>query len=61
VLVVQSLPFAATVGLAALDGSRINDFAFWRGVEARLMALLPQRGAVAKAPVAADERIETTP
>jgi exo-beta-1,3-glucanase (GH17 family)/cellulose synthase/poly-beta-1,6-N-acetylglucosamine synthase-like glycosyltransferase len=61
VLVVQSLPFAATVALAALDGSRINDFAFWRGIEARLAALLPHRGAVAKAPVAADERIETTP
>ena len=31
VLVVQTLPFLASVGLAALEGSRVNDFAFWRG------------------------------
>jgi exo-beta-1,3-glucanase (GH17 family)/cellulose synthase/poly-beta-1,6-N-acetylglucosamine synthase-like glycosyltransferase len=30
VLVVQSLPFLAAVGMAALDGSRFNEFAYWR-------------------------------
>jgi exo-beta-1,3-glucanase (GH17 family)/cellulose synthase/poly-beta-1,6-N-acetylglucosamine synthase-like glycosyltransferase len=61
VLVVQSLPFLASVGLAALDGSRANNFAFWRGLEGRLAALLSYRGAIAKAPAAAptDKRVET--
>jgi hypothetical protein len=36
VLVVQSLPFLAAVALAVLEGTRANDFGFWRGLEARL-------------------------
>jgi exo-beta-1,3-glucanase (GH17 family)/cellulose synthase/poly-beta-1,6-N-acetylglucosamine synthase-like glycosyltransferase len=36
VLVVQSLPFLAAVGMATLEGSRFNEFAFWRGVEAKI-------------------------
>ena len=66
VLVVQSLPFLASVALAALDGSRVNDFAFWRGLEARLLARLPGRAAasatinvIADAPAPADKRVET--
>jgi exo-beta-1,3-glucanase (GH17 family)/cellulose synthase/poly-beta-1,6-N-acetylglucosamine synthase-like glycosyltransferase len=31
VLAVQSLPFLAAVGMAALDGSRFNELAYWRG------------------------------
>jgi cellulose synthase/poly-beta-1,6-N-acetylglucosamine synthase-like glycosyltransferase len=30
VLAVQSLPFLAAVAMAALDGSRFNEFAYWR-------------------------------
>ena len=33
-LAIQSLPFLASVGLAVLEGSRVNDFAFWNGLEA---------------------------
>jgi len=36
VLVVQSLPFLAAVALAAIEGTRFNDFAYWRGIEAKL-------------------------
>ena len=64
VLAVQSLPFLASVALATLEGTRANDFAFWRGIEARFAELLTRRpAAVAKAPapapIAADERVET--
>ena len=36
VLVVQSLPFLAAVALALLEGSRFNEFAYWRSVEAKV-------------------------
>ena len=48
VLVVQSLPFLAAVALAALEGSRVNDFAFWRGLEAQ--ARRPDAGARPRPP-----------
>ena len=37
VLVVQSLPFLAAVAIAALEGTRFNEFAYWRSIEARLV------------------------
>jgi len=63
-LTVQSLPFLASVALAALEGSRVNDFACWRRLEARLGELVTRRPAVvAKAPApaavpAADKQAE---
>jgi exo-beta-1,3-glucanase (GH17 family)/cellulose synthase/poly-beta-1,6-N-acetylglucosamine synthase-like glycosyltransferase len=46
VLLVQSLPFLAAVGIAAIEGTRFNSFAYWRGIEARIESkaadLLPQ-------------------
>ncbi len=42
-LAVQSLPFLASAGLAVLEGSRANDFAFWNGLEARLSQRFSQR------------------
>jgi exo-beta-1,3-glucanase (GH17 family)/cellulose synthase/poly-beta-1,6-N-acetylglucosamine synthase-like glycosyltransferase len=50
VLVVQSLPFLAAVAIGALEASRVNEFAYWRSVEAKVAAQLPQPAAVAKAP-----------
>ena len=41
VLVVQSLPFIAAVGLAVIERTRLNDFAYWRSLEARAGELLP--------------------
>jgi exo-beta-1,3-glucanase (GH17 family)/cellulose synthase/poly-beta-1,6-N-acetylglucosamine synthase-like glycosyltransferase len=58
VLVVQSLPFLASVGLAAIEGTRVNDLVLWRGLEAKLFGLWARRQAVAKAPVA-EKRVET--
>jgi hypothetical protein len=65
VLVVQSLPFLAAIVLAAIEGTRFNNFAYWRGIEARVAAgiaakiettigtkaadLLPQREAMSNA------------
>jgi exo-beta-1,3-glucanase (GH17 family)/cellulose synthase/poly-beta-1,6-N-acetylglucosamine synthase-like glycosyltransferase len=46
VLMVQSLPFLAAVALAGIEGTRLNSFAFWRDVEAKIAAkaavILPQ-------------------
>jgi exo-beta-1,3-glucanase (GH17 family)/cellulose synthase/poly-beta-1,6-N-acetylglucosamine synthase-like glycosyltransferase len=47
VLVIQSIPFLSAVTIAMLEGSRLNDFAYWRSLEARLQMLLG-RPAVAK-------------
>jgi exo-beta-1,3-glucanase (GH17 family)/cellulose synthase/poly-beta-1,6-N-acetylglucosamine synthase-like glycosyltransferase len=58
VLLVQSLPFLASVALAAIEGSRVDDLAVWRGMGARLAGLLPRRGSMAEAPVATDNRVE---
>jgi hypothetical protein len=60
VLVVQSLPFAAAVTLAAIEGTRFNSFVYWREREAKLAtvtakltvkaaALLPQRRSITEA------------
>jgi hypothetical protein len=49
VLVVQSLPFLSAVAIAALEGSRFNEFAYWRSVEAKVAETLPRPTAVAEA------------
>jgi len=61
VLIVQSLPFLSAVAIALLESSRLNDFAYWRSLEARLVELLPRRTVIAKAPAPADKRVETAP
>jgi exo-beta-1,3-glucanase (GH17 family)/cellulose synthase/poly-beta-1,6-N-acetylglucosamine synthase-like glycosyltransferase len=63
VLVVQSLPFLSAVTLALIEGSRFNSFAYWRGVEARVAAVLPQRRVITQVmseppKVPADNRVE---
>jgi exo-beta-1,3-glucanase (GH17 family)/cellulose synthase/poly-beta-1,6-N-acetylglucosamine synthase-like glycosyltransferase len=45
VLVVQSLPFLAAVAIAALEGSRFNEFAYWRGIEAKIATALSRPAA----------------
>ena len=49
VLVIQSLPFLAAVLIALLEGTRFNEFAYWRGVEAKVAVTLPQPAAAAAA------------
>jgi exo-beta-1,3-glucanase (GH17 family)/cellulose synthase/poly-beta-1,6-N-acetylglucosamine synthase-like glycosyltransferase len=41
VLAVQSLPFLSAVALAAIEGTRFNSFAYWRGIETIGGAKLP--------------------
>ena len=61
VLVVQSVPFLAAVAIAAVEGSRFNEFAYWRSVEAKVVETLPRPAVVSEAPaqLPADNRIET--
>jgi len=49
VLVIQSLPFIAAVGLALIERSRLNDFGYWRAIDARLAELLGRRAPIAQA------------
>jgi hypothetical protein len=59
VLLVQSLPFLAAVGIAAIEGTRFNSFAYWRSVEARFADLLPRSKTIAEAPkLPAENRVE---
>jgi exo-beta-1,3-glucanase (GH17 family)/cellulose synthase/poly-beta-1,6-N-acetylglucosamine synthase-like glycosyltransferase len=50
VLVVQSLPFLAAIGLATIEDTRFNSFAYWRGIEAKAAVLLPQQQVIAEPP-----------
>ncbi|MSO67517.1 MAG: glycosyltransferase [Pseudolabrys sp.] len=43
VLVVQSLPFIAAVGLAVIERTRLNDFAYWGTLNTRLAELVGRR------------------
>ena len=56
VLVVQSLPFIAAVGLAVIERTRLNDFAHWQALEARVGELFARRSvARMRAPAAKRE------
>jgi hypothetical protein len=64
VLVIQSLPFLAATLIAAFDGNRINDFAYWSELRERATTLATRRPALAKViaetPVApAEKQVET--
>ncbi len=41
VLIVQSLPFIAATALALVERTRLNEFAYWRSIEARVAELIP--------------------
>jgi hypothetical protein len=55
------------VVIATIEATKLNDFAYWRSLEARTADLLPGRPpavagpAVADAPVRSDNSVETTP
>lgn len=52
VLVVQALPFLASVVLALLESSRVNDFGTWHALETKLADLMPQFSRRAEIPQA---------
>jgi exo-beta-1,3-glucanase (GH17 family)/cellulose synthase/poly-beta-1,6-N-acetylglucosamine synthase-like glycosyltransferase len=59
VLMIQSLPFIAAIGLALIERSKLNDFAYWQALEAKFALRLPKRtgaGSLAKAPAPVQER-----
>jgi exo-beta-1,3-glucanase (GH17 family)/cellulose synthase/poly-beta-1,6-N-acetylglucosamine synthase-like glycosyltransferase len=58
VLVIQSVPFLAAVSLALLERSALNDFATWRRLQARTVALLPRRMTLAKVTTATPDKRE---
>jgi cellulose synthase/poly-beta-1,6-N-acetylglucosamine synthase-like glycosyltransferase/exo-beta-1,3-glucanase (GH17 family) len=63
VLVIQSLPFLAAVFVALLESTRFNEFAYWRGVEAKVASTLPQPAAAAAvaerpAPLPTEKHVE---
>jgi exo-beta-1,3-glucanase (GH17 family) len=59
VLLVQSVPFLAAVAVAAMEGTRLNSFAFWQRIEARVVDLLPRSKAIAEPQkVPAENRVE---
>jgi hypothetical protein len=61
VLLIQSLPFLSAVAIALLESSRLNEFAFWRDLETKVVEFLPGRAAMVKAQPSADKTIETAP
>jgi exo-beta-1,3-glucanase (GH17 family)/cellulose synthase/poly-beta-1,6-N-acetylglucosamine synthase-like glycosyltransferase len=59
VLVVQSLPFLSAVGIAVIEGTRFNSFAYWRGIGAKAAILSTQPEAAAPQPkLPAENRVE---
>jgi exo-beta-1,3-glucanase (GH17 family)/cellulose synthase/poly-beta-1,6-N-acetylglucosamine synthase-like glycosyltransferase len=59
VLVVQSLPFLSAVAIAAIEGTRFNSLAYWRGIETKIVELLPRSKAIAEQPkLPAENRVE---
>ena len=50
VLMVQSIPFLAATALAAFEPSRMNDFALWQTLSARLVEALPREFLPRRAP-----------
>jgi hypothetical protein len=46
--------------MATIEGSRFNEFAYWRGVEAKVAATLPQPPTAAETPaqLPVDNRVE---
>jgi len=63
VLVVQSLPFLAAAALAALENSRLNDFAVLRSLKARLAELMSyglpaRRNPIRQTAAAPEKRME---
>ena len=46
VLLVQSLPFIAAVGLAVFERTPLNEFVYWRTLDARFAELLGRRAPI---------------
>jgi hypothetical protein len=58
VLLVQSLPFIAAVGLAMIERTQLNDFAYWRTLDARVGEFVTRR--LGRAPTPAPAPVKQT-
>ncbi len=63
VLLLQSLPFLSASAMAAVEGTRFNEFAYWKGLGLRGVLRLPRRAAAiaqaATTPAPAEKQPET--
>ncbi|MBI4367477.1 MAG: glycosyltransferase, partial [Deltaproteobacteria bacterium] len=57
VLLIQSLPFIAAVALASIERSRLNEFATWRALDARLGELFGRRAPISRAVTTAPAQV----
>jgi hypothetical protein len=57
-LAVQSLPFLAAVGIAALERTRLNEVAFWHGLAERFALVWQRRRLIGKGAVVAGKQAE---
>jgi exo-beta-1,3-glucanase (GH17 family)/cellulose synthase/poly-beta-1,6-N-acetylglucosamine synthase-like glycosyltransferase len=60
VLLVQSLPFIAAVGLAMIERTQLNDFAYWRTLDARVGEFVTRRLGRAPTPAPAPAPVKQT-
>ena len=61
VLVLQSLPFLSAALIAAIEGTRFNEAAYWRSLTARAAQALPERAAAMAAPASLEKPADTVP
>ncbi len=59
VLILQSLPFLSAAGLAAIEGSRFNEFATWKELQTKALVLLPKRAAALAKAATPEKQPET--
>jgi len=58
VLIIQSLPFLAAAGIALLEGSRFNEFAYWSTLRTRFADIKLWRPRPARAPATVEKQVE---
>jgi hypothetical protein len=61
VLVLQSLPFLSAALLAAIEGTRFNEHAYWTSLVTRAVEVLPRRAAAIAAPAPIEKPADTVP
>jgi uncharacterized membrane protein YbhN (UPF0104 family) len=61
VLIVQSLPFIAALAIAAVERTRLNDFAYWQALDVRVAEMLGRQAPVVPAVAPAPAPIVVAP
>jgi hypothetical protein len=58
---IQSVPFVAAATLATVERTRLNEFAYWQTLDARVTELLPWRPTPVKVTVQPEKQPELIP